>query len=74
MVLCDGACGKENYHNASKASEAIEFKKIDLSKFWKDIDVKIMYAEIFYAVDGYMLKNVVEIALYQRRLRKKLVF
>ncbi len=33
------------------------FEKIDLSKFRKDIDIKTMYAEIFYAVDGYMLKK-----------------
>lgn len=32
-------------------------EKIDTSKFRKDIDIKTMYTEIFYAIDGYMLKK-----------------
>ena len=30
---------------------------MDTSKFRNDIDLKTMYAEIFYAADGYMLKK-----------------
>ena len=48
---------QENFNDVSKASEMIVFEKIDISKFRKDIDIKTMYAEIFYAVDGYMLKK-----------------
>ncbi len=48
---------QENFNDVSKASEMIVFEKIDISKFRKDIDIKVMYAEIFYAVDGYMLKK-----------------
>ena len=48
---------QENYKDVSKASEMTVFEKIDLSKFRKDIDIKTMYAEIFYAIDGYMLKK-----------------
>ena len=48
---------QENYKDVSKASEMTVFEKIDLSKFRKDIDLKTMYAEIFYAIDGYMLKK-----------------
>lgn len=65
---------QENFNDVSKASEMIVFEKIDISKFRKDIDIKTMYAEIFYAVDGYMLKNIVLIVLYQTKLRKKLSF
>ncbi len=48
---------RENFINVSKASEMIVFEKMDTSEFRKDIDLKIMYEEIFYAVDGYMLKK-----------------
>ena len=48
---------RENYNDISKESEMAVLEKIDMSKFRKDIDIKIMYAEIFYAVDGYMLKK-----------------
>ena len=30
---------------------------MDLSEFRDDIDLEMMYDEIFYAVDGYMLKK-----------------
>lgn len=43
--------------DVSKVSETTVFEKIDISKFRTDIDIKTMYAEIFYAVDGYMLKK-----------------
>ena len=42
---------------ASKESEMLVIEKIDKSKLRKDIDIKIMYAEILYAVDGYMLQK-----------------
>lgn len=48
---------QENFSDVSKASERIVFEKIDKTKFRKDIDLKIMYYEIFYAIDGYMLKK-----------------
>lgn len=48
---------QENFTDVSTASEMAVFEKMDISKFRKDIDIKTMYAEIFYAVDGYMLKK-----------------
>ena len=47
----------KSYSNISKASEDIVFEKIDTSSLRKDINLKLMYAEIFYAVDGYMLNK-----------------
>ena len=35
----------------------IVFEKMDTSRLRKDIDLKRMYDEIFYAIDGYMLKK-----------------
>ena len=46
-----------NFNVASKESEMLVIEKIDKSKLRKDIDIKIMYAEILYAVDGYMLQK-----------------
>ena len=46
-----------NFNIASKESEMLVIEKIDKSKLRKDIDIKIMYAEILYAVDGYMLQK-----------------
>ena len=48
---------QENFNVASKESEMLVIEKIDKSKLRKDIDIKIMYAEILYAVDGYMLQK-----------------
>lgn len=48
---------QKSYSNTSKASEDIVFEKIDTSALRKDIDLRFMYAEIFYAVDGYMLNK-----------------
>ena len=42
---------------ASKESEMLVIEKIDKSKLRKDIDIKTMYTEILYAVDGYMLQK-----------------
>lgn len=47
----------KSYSKTSNASETIVFEKIDTSIFRKDIDLKSMYSEIFYAVDGYMLNK-----------------
>ncbi len=48
---------QENYSDVSEASEKIVFEKMDTSWFRQDIDLKTMYDEIFYAIDGYMLKK-----------------
>ena len=48
---------QKSYSKASNASEIIVFEKIDTSVLRKDIDMKSMYSEIFYAVDGYMLNK-----------------
>ena len=48
---------QKSYSKASNASETIVFEKIDTSVLRKDIDLKSMYSEIFYAVDGYMLNK-----------------
>ena len=46
-----------SYSDASRTSENKVFDIIDLSVFRKDIDLKLMYSEIFYAMDGYMLQK-----------------
>lgn len=46
-----------NFNITSKESEMLVIEKIDKSKLRKDIDIKIMYSEILYAVDGYMLQK-----------------
>ena len=48
---------QKSYSKASNSSEIIVFEKIDTSVLRKDIDLKSMYSEIFYAVDGYMLNK-----------------
>lgn len=48
---------QENYSDVSRASEMFVFEKINTAALRKDIDLKMMYEEIFYAVDGYMLKK-----------------
>lgn len=48
---------QENFSDVSKTSEMIVFEKMDTSRLRKDIDLKTMYDEIFYAIDGYMLKK-----------------
>lgn len=46
-----------NFNVTSKESEMLVIEKIDKSKLRKDIDIKIMYSEILYAVDGYLLQK-----------------
>lgn len=48
---------QKSYSKTSNASETIVFEKINTSIFRKDIDLKSMYSEIFYAVDGYILNK-----------------
>lgn len=48
---------QENFLSESKTSEDIVFEKIDISAFRTDINLKTMYAEIIYAVNGYMLSK-----------------
>lgn len=48
---------QENFSDVSRESELIVLAKMDTSGLRKEIDPKTMYEEIFYAVDGYMLKK-----------------
>lgn len=48
---------QESYAEAEITSEHKAFDKMDTSALRKDIDPEMMYTEIFYAVDGYMLKK-----------------
>ena len=48
---------RESYAEAETASQHKAFDKMDTSALRKDIDPEMMYTEIFYAVDGYMLKK-----------------
>lgn len=48
---------EESYGNACKSSEQMVFDNIDISSLRKDIDLQMMYSEIYYAVDGYMLSK-----------------
>lgn len=63
---------QKNYNDVRKASEMTVFEKIDKTKFRKDIDVKVMYAEIFYAVDGYMLKKYRSNCIKPDEIRKEI--
>lgn len=45
------------YSVIGKKSEDVIWEKIDISTLRKDIDLKMMYTEILYAVDGYMLNK-----------------
>lgn len=57
----------------AKASEMIVFEKMDILKFRKDIDIKTMYAEIFYAVDGYMLKKYRSNCIIPDEIEKEII-
>jgi len=48
---------QEDFSNVSKTSKMIVLEKMDTSGLRKDIDLKTMYDDIFYAIDGYMLKK-----------------
>ena len=48
---------EESYGNACKSSEQMVFDNIYISSLRKDIDLQMMYSEIYYAVDGYMLSK-----------------
>lgn len=48
---------QQNYYENYVLSQNITFDKIDYSIFRDDIDLKMMYTEIFYAIDGYMLSK-----------------
>ena len=48
---------EESYGNACKSSEQMVFDNIDISSLRKDIDLQMMYSEIYYAFDGYMLSK-----------------
>ncbi len=47
----------ESFAQASQTSEELVLATINTSALRRDIDEKAMYEEIFYAMDGYMLKK-----------------
>ncbi len=47
----------ENYTVVSQLSKNKVFDTIDTSAFRGDVDLNMMYSEIFYAVDGYMMNK-----------------
>lgn len=47
----------ESFAQASQTSEELVLAAINTSALRRDIDAKSMYEEIFYAMDGYMLKK-----------------
>ncbi|MFG6323940.1 MAG: TetR/AcrR family transcriptional regulator [Lachnospiraceae bacterium] len=47
----------ENYTAVSQLSKNKVFDTIDTSAFRGDVDLNMMYSEIFYAVDGYMMNK-----------------
>ena len=47
----------ENYTAVSQLSKNKVFDAIDTSAFHGDVDLNMMYSEIFYAVDGYMMNK-----------------
>lgn len=48
---------RTSYHDISFISKKKVLEKADFSNFRKDINYDVMYDEIFYAVDGYMLNK-----------------
>lgn len=64
---------QENFNDVSRASEMAVLEKIDISKLRKDIDIKTMYAEIFYAVDGYMLKKYRSNCIIPDEIEKEII-
>ena len=48
---------EDSFSQESQISENLVLSKINTAKLRKDIDKKAMYEEIFYAMDGYMLKK-----------------
>ena len=48
---------EDSFLQESQTSEKLVLSKINTAKLRKDIDKKAMYEEIFYAMDGYMLKK-----------------
>ena len=48
---------EDSFSKESQISENLVLSKINTAKLRKDIDEKAMYEEIFYAMDGYMLKK-----------------
>ena len=48
---------EDSFSQESQKSENLVLSKINTAKLRKDIDEKAMYEEIFYAMDGYMLKQ-----------------
>ena len=48
---------EESFSQASQTSENLVLATINTSSLRQDIDEKAMYEEIFYAMDGYMLKK-----------------
>lgn len=47
----------ESYSTVSQTSESKVFDIIDTSIFRSDVDLKMMYSEILYAVEGYMMNK-----------------
>jgi TetR/AcrR family transcriptional regulator len=48
---------QKSFADATLDSEIKVFEKIDTSVFRSDIDLKLMYKEIMYSVDGFMLNK-----------------
>lgn len=48
---------QQSFSEASQTSEQIVFETIDTASFRSDIELSMMYQEIIYAVDGYMLSK-----------------
>lgn len=71
-------CVQESFTDISKDSQIKVFQKMDTSIFRKDIDLKWMYQDIMYAIDGYLLNkyrsrdiNVINI---QQDMREQIEF
>lgn len=64
---------EDNFLQESQTSENLVLSKINTAKLRKDIDEKAMYEEIFYAMDGYMLKNIAPVELIPKRLKRRLL-
>ncbi|WP_304749804.1 TetR/AcrR family transcriptional regulator [Dubosiella newyorkensis] len=64
---------QDQFHMLSQSSEAIVFERIDRTRFRKKIDLRKMYQEILYAMDGYMLSQFRSDPIVPNKIEKEIM-
>lgn len=64
---------QDQFHMLSRSSEAIVFERIDRTRFRKKIDLRKMYQEILYAMDGYMLSQFRSDPIVPNKIEKEIM-